>query len=371
MAHGSSYPGVLVDDIQQSAQAVAVWRPPTDRPAAQDTAVALMLKFHTGRRRALISMMSVFLVLGVLMILVEGRVEVLSGLLLLLAGWMLTTAVVVRVKLGRRLMPAVTALLENTVLGRVPARVVTWKGSTTLLAVGSGAQHLKVHMVSWGLRQIMARSGEVWLAGPDATGAAVVFADGMPLPLPAQTAPGSGEPRTEPAAQVSMVAAQDAMPAWYARRLVRYLWFPVGLVVAVIAALLIELGRPGQYSLVVWVGVCCLAALLLKTLVRSADTFRLSALLRVGSWAGYPVRIRIWRGNPRLAGELSLVMTLPDGRELPVTIRSASNDLVANISATGVLWVAGTPEAGKLAAVGVPGHPVAAPARFVTSPRTR
>jgi hypothetical protein len=57
-------------------------------------------------------------------------------------------------------------------------------------------------------------------------------------------------------------------------------------------------------------------------------------------------------------------VSLPDGRSQKVVVRRATAALRANVYVTGTLWVVGLPAAGKLSAVGVPGHPIVAAARF-------
>ncbi|MEV6603475.1 hypothetical protein [Kutzneria sp. NPDC051319] len=56
---------------------------------------------------------------------------------------------------------------------------------------------------------------------------------------------------------------------------------------------------------------------------------------------------------------------LPDGQSRRLVVRPASPELMANVYVTATLWVVGPPTAGKLHAVGVPDHPIVAPARFV------
>jgi hypothetical protein len=57
-----------------------------------------------------------------------------------------------------------------------------------------------------------------------------------------------------------------------------------------------------------------------------------------------------------------LTLVLADGQRL--SIKLASPELVANIKATGTLWMVGMPERRMGAAVGVPGYPIVTAARF-------
>src|SRR5262249_45705469 len=65
----------------------------------------------------------------------------------------------------------------------------------------------------------------------------------------------------------------------------------------------------------------------------------------------------------RLAPDQSVAITLPDGVELTGRIVWAAN-LIANVRASGRLWVAGTPAAGATLGVGVPDFPIAGVVRF-------
>jgi hypothetical protein len=354
---------VRVDEIQQS---VEVWRPPTDRPADFDPAVQLRLTAYAKQRPGAIGSVVLYMLVALLWFLITDGISVMGIVLLLLAGWAVNGLVVNHMKYGRW-APSQQLLVRDVPAQRAPARVVSWNGEVAVLR--SGEMHLQVRNVNWAVRQIIARTGEISLVGPDGNGTAAVFVDSLPAPVPAQVVAGTAPVEPEPLAVTSMIAAADELPLWFGRHFARLQWIVVAVTVIIAAAFFIDVNRPSADPTATVVFDICVAALLLKGLYRLVDLLRLPALLKTGRWQGYPVSVRAWRHGPRLAGDLGLVLTLPSGEQLPVTVRSATDALVANINATGTLWVVGEPQAGKLTAVGVPGYPIAASARFVETRR--
>ena len=72
-----------------------------------------------------------------------------------------------------------------------------------------------------------------------------------------------------------------------------------------------------------------------------------------------PMRINA-QGLARLSGWTMLA----DGREIGVRIVKVDPSMAANIAVTGQLWVAGMPQPGRTAVIGVPGYPVTGKARL-------
>lgn len=335
------------------AQSVPVWQPPVDRPAGNDTAVELRLKALDRMRISLPLSVVFYWALAGVLIGFDG-VDFLSGVLLMIGALALVRLVDFQVRWGGR-AAAAKALLANVVMTRVGAEVIARK----VLAVDG--KYLRVNM-TWADRQIVAREGEIWLAGPDVKGAAVVFVGGVPVPLLAQVVEAGERIEPEPA-----MTTQGALPMWYAKRYAEWQRVYLGVTLAALAAALHQLSRSFPDSWVVFAALFLVFTL--GSMSRVSDTFRVPSLLNAGAWQAYPVTIRTWQGKRRLVGELGLVLQRPDGSAVPVTVRYASAELVANIEASGQLWVVGPPEEGKLAAVGVPGYPVAAAARYVANRR--
>ena len=87
---------------------------------------------------------------------------------------------------------------------------------------------------------------------------------------------------------------------------------------------------------------------------------RVRRLLNSGPWTSVPITL------PNLVESFDVAhghATLSDGRTIPVRVRT-SYSLAANIAATGLIWVAGEPAAGREMAVGLPGYSVLGHAHF-------
>ncbi|MBA8929118.1 hypothetical protein BC739_006336 [Kutzneria viridogrisea] len=347
-----------------AAGPVPVWRPPADRPAGQDNAVAVTM---TALAKAPARMVrSILLLAGsaLVLVLASRGINLFSGLVLAMAALTLVSYATFQARVGQWL-PAMRRLLGG-VPERVRVRVVAHQGNQTVLAVQDGAVHLRVGLVTSGLRQVIQRANEVWLIGPDANGDAVVFADAFPVPLPARVVPAPTGATVDPLdAGTSMHPAEDKLAVWGALRVrarVRNSLLSALVVVLVVFAaygLVGDLLPPGAAVGAV-VGVVVVS---LMMLAGSRQVLRLPTLLRAADqWTSFPVVVQSWL--PRQAGgPCRLVAYLPDGTQVPVLLPRATVDVVANISATGTLWVAGTPQRGRFCAVGVPGYPIIAVAR--------
>ncbi|MFI9381005.1 hypothetical protein [Kutzneria sp. NPDC052558] len=342
-----------MEDTQLS---VAVWRP-AEQWQADDKAVELRMQGYARRSRTMAIGIVVPLVLAAAMF---GLHSIgLMVLFLLNAAWGLISGVRHQMRVGRWL-PAARSLLSGNPSHRVAARVVAHKGNRTVLAVGP--MHLRVEPVLWGTRQVIARTGEITMVGPDAEGHAVVFVDGQPMPLPAKVVEAPEPMEAEPIARVSANAAEDAVTQWFATRFARLMWAPAGILVLMLAALAFDAQQSRFSSIwIVFVGLLICAIVLT---LRMTDQTRLPKLLKTGQWQAHPVTVEEWKGNVRVpAGDLTVKLGVPGG-EYRLVVKQASAELVANVSATGTLWMVGQPTARKPAAVGVPGYPIVAIARF-------
>lgn len=353
-----------MDDTQLS---VAVWRP-AEQWQVEDKAVDLRLRWYRLRSNGALAGAVRVVVLALVLIALEGRIEALSAWFVIRAAAYLILYVRHQNLVGRWL-PTARDLLTGAPSRRVPARIVQHTSNSAVLAVEQ--MYLRLPTANWGLRQVIARAGEVTLLGPDAKGYAVVLVDGLPAPQPAQVlAVAPAEQPAEPPAHVSVNGADDAVPRWYARRHVRVQFYPLIWLIPALA-LVYDVTRPlphlgyRPFAGAAWLYLVVLVAVILLGSLPALDQFRLPKLLAAGQWRAYPVTVGEWKGDPRPFGDLTLRLSLPDEMSLPVRVKHAPVELVANVSATGTLWVIGTPAAGKLTAVGVPGYPIAAPARFV------
>ncbi|MEV6603474.1 hypothetical protein [Kutzneria sp. NPDC051319] len=346
-----------MDNTQISA---AVWRP-AEQWQADDTAVELRLKVMRRYPRNAIIGIAVSLVLALLVSAFRPHVTALSVVFVLNAVRLVVVGVRHQVRFGRWLTASKDLLVGNP-SQRVGARIVTHKGDRTVLSVGP--MHLRVLPVSWGMRQVIARTGEITMIGPDAEGNAVVFVDSQPRPLTAKVVEAPEPTEPEPIARTSANGAEDDVPQWYARRHARIQLIPFVGLFLVYGALIYDAQQrtflPGFAGFYVFL----LVVSTILGITRVLGQMRLSTLLAVGRWQAHPVTVEAWKGDERRPfADLTLAMGPPGGQHR-ILVKHASVELVANISATGTLWMIGLPKDRKAAAVGVPGHPVVAAARF-------
>jgi hypothetical protein len=335
---------------------IPLWRPPVDAPVGSDPAVRLNLDFW--RKRRLAPPIVVYVVLAALMFLLHAGFSMLGLLFLVLAGMTLGSLIQFRSRVGWWLKAA-PSLLDGGPAVRVRSAVVGGKGAWTLLSIDGGRFYLHVTNTESGVRQFIARQQEVSLVGPNADGIAVVLVDGIPAPLPARVEPA-------PAAPSPVAITDEDLPRWAAARQARAIWASLAIVAFGGASVVFDMVLLiAGWTAAISGFVAVLAVALIASRFRRGEQHRIGKLLGNGPWQAYPVQLLSWTGNPAVVGKLRLALTLPDGSQLPVTARLGPAWLVANISATGLLWVAGTPRPGEAAAAGLPGHPHVAAVRFV------
>jgi hypothetical protein len=336
---------------------VAVWRP-AESWQAEDKAVQQLfalyaLRLRNGVKGTVVSLVFAGLAVGVL-----PHMYTVGALFALNAVRQAVTGIRLRISLGRWL-PAAKSLLNGAPGHRYPARIVARAGDRAVLAVGP--MYLRLPSVNWGLRQVIARAGEVTVIGPDAEGYAVVFVDGMPMPLAAKVVEAPEPTEAEPIARVSVNGAEDEVPNWAAGRLLRAHLIILGVLAVALAGMTLEAQAYGGALMLGIIELIMVAVVGLLFLTVPSDQIRLRTLLAAGRWQAYPVTIQQSNSEARRPiGGLTLVLS--DGQRL--SIKLAAPELVANISATGMLWMVGRPDSRKGAAVGIPGYPILTAARF-------
>lgn len=331
-----------------------MWRPPAVALGSYP-AVQLHLK-HWHRRKSVQSLV-VCVVLAALMFLLHRGFSMLGVLFLVFAAATAVGPIQFRSRIGWWLAAA-PSLLDGAPVVRVRGEVVGGDKAWMALSVDGGRLHLRVTNVQRSLRQLAARQREVSLIGPNADGVAAVVLDGVPIPLPAKVVPAPADPRPEP-------VTDEDLPRWAATQAARLVWLGVAVVTLMGASVVFDLLLLMDGWVAATLGfVVVLLAGFIASFFRRGDQHRMVKLLGKGPWQAYPVQLLSWTGNPALVGRLRLVLTMPDGGQLPVSARLAPAWLIANISATGMLWVAGSPHYGQAAVVGLPGHPFAAAVRF-------
>ncbi|PPK61736.1 hypothetical protein V5P93_000102 [Actinokineospora auranticolor] len=258
-----------------------------------------------------------------------------------------------------------------------PRRGVLPKARLLVRAEGEEPVHLLAPLLPWAAQQVLARTGKIWLVGPDAQGWVAIRSAGLVLPL--------GQARVSPAgftdeveidvAQTAPVriplASGDAVLSRVIsaprKRSRTDLVTPILLLVfaGIVLVDLLNRGiKADQVGLAVGVfaGTLAIVGLLAWRVRRLRFWLQVDRHLADGPWTSVPVELPDLTEARRetVAGRA----TLPGGREVSVTLPRAGHALRANITETGTLWTAGTPAAGKRAVVGIPGYPFVALANF-------
>ncbi|EWC62866.1 hypothetical protein UO65_1814 [Actinokineospora spheciospongiae] len=253
------------------------------------------------------------------------------------------------------------------------------RGRTPLLVTEpDGTRHaLVAAALPWAVRQVFARTGRVWLVGPDAGGWVALRSSGLALPLgaarvtAADVALGYEVEVAQPAPVRAPVAAADAVVsrliAGPRRRSRTELIAPTVLLVfagVVIADLLGRdfAGELLELTLLVLLATLLLAGLLAWRVRKVRYWAKVDRMLGVGGWTPVPATLAesAVDGGPRTVTAQAVVA----GRTVPVTLPRASQALRANVAGTGKLWVAGVPAPGAEAVAGLPGYPYLNLARF-------
>jgi hypothetical protein len=231
--------------------------------------------------------------------------------------------------------------------------------------------------LGWSGQQVLARTGRVWLVGPDADGIVAIRSSGLAVPIAmahvsaqqradvlveaAQRAP-----RRAPKARDDVVVAN--LIAGPRRRSRTDMVAPVllfGLAVVVLVAILRSnhaAPRYGELLGSVLVVLALLAGFAGWRIARLIRTSRIDRMLAAGPWRAVPIDLT-GAPDPR-KHELRGNATLPDGGTVEVSVPRAGFVLAANVAATGLLWVVGEPEAGRRTVAGLPGYPLLAVATF-------
>jgi hypothetical protein len=247
---------------------------------------------------------------------------------------------------------------------RVAAVVVAHRGISAVIA--TEGRYLRVRPIAWPMWQVIARTGEITVVGPDAKGNAVVFVDSQPAPLTAKIVAAPERVEADPVARVSWHGAEDEIPMAYARQQVRRLWLQPGALLVAVAGFAIDAVLDGA----AWAGNGSVAALFALCLAgfpfAAAAMLRLPRLLAAGQWKQYQAVLLSWRSDGQQwgAADLSVQLSRTDGELRRMVVKAAPVEVVAHVNATGTLWVIDSAE-GRLTAAGVPGYPVAAFAKFV------
>jgi hypothetical protein len=352
--------------------------PPTDAPAIEDDTTARLFTAMTTR---------VTSASWALLTLVAGAAAtVWLWSLVPVIGMAMTAALCVlawQVSAGPCLSTVRWPKVGRAMLSGEPWRPVgaVVRGATVTLADGT---LVRVWDLPPPARMVIARTGRVWLVGPDAHGWAALRVDGLHTPWPAHVrgagvrlqaagptgmvdglwsgtgvtqarAPGDVAVAITPVQAPQVVAGDDPVVAALVRHLARRRWGEVAYAVLSTAALcMLAILAALHWLALVTVATGAVVAGLLAWRLRNVN--RLATLLTRGPWQ---------RAEAMLTDGVAAVR-MADGTRFTVDLRDADFDVTANVYETESVWVAGSPEA--VAAVGFPGYPILAAARFTPAP---
>jgi hypothetical protein len=310
-----------------------VWQPPTGRPAGRDPEVRRGLSLLREHSDRLARTWSGLVFLAVLCLLAGLRVSLLLAAL---------AVVVTGVRMARfwLLVGRHRGAMER-LLAAEPARLVDAE------ALGGRLLRIDGKVLRFPARMA---TDQVWVVGPDPTGQAVVFGDALITPNFGQVVPAPPEhlsvrPRREwqpwQAARAANRSVRDFAQRWL---------FTIVVTISIGAEL------APQPRVLGWLYAIAGAVILVvagRQWLRIVPTLHASRLLRA-PLTEYPARV---------ITEKSVAVTLPDGSELTGALLWSVH-LLANVRASGRLWVAGEPASGATLGVGMPDHPIAGVVRF-------
>ncbi|HEX3786886.1 MAG TPA: hypothetical protein VHW44_03425 [Pseudonocardiaceae bacterium] len=287
---------------------------------------------------------------GVLVLVVFGLLAVLNGVAVLVNG---------------RTRAVAESVYPRYPWHAVAATMVSDRPFVAAVQLGPDRVHLSLRRAQPVTRQVVLRSGRLWLCGPDERGRVMARVDGLSFGVPARILdqpPADATPPvlTEPTGPRPL---DEPMLAGLLRRqlrlgLVRYLGPAIVLALGVASVVVSPVyAAVGPIFLVLAVVYAVLAGL---AVTRFQGILRQSSRLLADApgWTPVLARLDSWQAAGRVIGPARGQVWLPDGSTATVSVPRAGIDLVANIQASGTLWVAGPPTRGSTMAVGLPGYPL-------------
>jgi hypothetical protein len=259
-----------------------------------------------------------------------------------------------------------------------------------VLELGDGTQ-VRVWAMPTAAREVVARTGRVWLVGPDTRGWLALRVDGLHTPWPARiTTRGPADRlsgvRLPAAGPTGVVDGLWSDPATTGRRLtpvgpladpmavlVRHVvgrkWGDLVFTSVLMAALVVVavLTDAGPHAWLVPLAAVVALGVVAHSLWRMRAVRELAALVHAGPWQRADATLPSWHARQRGRGDGTATVRVPNGERFTVDLRAVHLDVLANMCQTESVWIAGTPTHGATRAVGFPGYPIVATAHFTTT----
>lgn len=247
-------------------------------------------------------------------------------------------------------IPRGAALLRTRGWRPAQARILrAGRPSFTSLVECDGELVLRVGRLSAAQHALIARTGRVWVVGPDDKGWASVRVDGSHVVFAARRAKAPKEVPVNAEGDVTALTA-----AWMRFGATAHLRF----LAAVLAWMAVMVALDVR-----WTHMAGLVGVLAVVTVRRGSAFvdrRLPALVSAADWCELPVSMNPWFWREDGTSTAEGVVGLPDGRSLALRMPNATVDLLGTIYERGTVWFSAVPESGKTVAVGFPGYPLLA-----------
>lgn len=254
----------------------------------------------------------------------------------------------------------------------VPVTILSDKPCLVRATVDGTEVTLRLRRFYWLARQLLLRTGTVWICGPDDRGRCLArlagsvgngLADvteaapsGTP---PVLVQPASPRPGDDPALSRSRRAYNRVMVTYLA-----VLLLIVGVSVGMLSRT--GFGSLGSADSAVLVGSVFFVLAVILTIqgyLKGRKAFQ--QLADAPYWQPVPVSLDYWDEPAKAAVRTGAGrVILPGGVPAYVDFPRLTLDLAANMRATGVLWLAGDPAPGATVPIGLPGFALRGSARF-------
>ncbi|WP_424185026.1 hypothetical protein ACOBQX_24480 [Actinokineospora sp. G85] len=340
--------------------------PAPDRPAASDPTTAIILKLRGSQNlgQATLAALVAFVLTSAGLAATLGMNHFFYGHLV--AAVLVFAGVGVKYYLWGRWLRARRgpALVAAQPWRARPARLLRARSrhwaSVVEVTEGGVATAVRVTALTRAHQAVIARTGRVWVVGPDRAGWAAVRVDGAHEALPARALnrlPGGGGVGVD-AGDVAMATARDQRAdVLFAVALVL-----AGYVLVVLAMFTLD-GQVGKAMLAAVGGLTGVVLCLAPVLWHTRRNLRLPGLVAGAEWSRVEISLAPWKARADGTAKVVATARLADGGVRTLRFASASVELLGTIWDTGEAWVSAEPVPGGYVAVGHPGYPPVSLAR--------